>query len=99
MKISKYFVALLFSGASLFALAGCGGNDSKSSSVPAPSALSYTSPVTATQGTAMTSLTPTVTGTVTGYSVSPALPAGLSLNTSSGAVSGTPTAKIGRAHV
>lgn len=92
MKISKYFVALLFSGASLFALAGCGGSDSKSSSVPAPSALSYTSPVTATQGTAMTSLTPTVTGTVTGYSVSPALPAGLSLNTTSGAVSGTPTA-------
>jgi hypothetical protein len=92
VKISKYFVALLFSGALLFALTGCGGGGSKSSPVAAPSALSYTSPVTTTQGTAMTSLSPTVTGTVTGYSVSPALPAGLSLNTTSGAVSGTPTA-------
>ncbi len=95
MKISKYFVALLFSGAPLFALTGCGGGSgsgSGSSSVAAPSALSYTSPVTATQGTALTSLTPKVTGTVTGYSVSPALPAGLSLNATSGAVSGTPTA-------
>jgi hypothetical protein len=90
VKISKYFAVLLLSGAPLFALTGCG--DGKSSPVAAPSALSYTSPVTATQGTAMTSLTPTVTGTVTGYSVSPALPAGLSLNTTSGAVSGTPTA-------
>jgi hypothetical protein len=30
-------------------------------------------------------------GSVTGYSVSPALPAGLSLNTTSGVISGTPT--------
>src|SRR6267142_6447909 len=77
---------------SLFALPGCGGSDGKSSAVPAPSALSYTSPVTATQGAAIASLAPTVTGTVTGYAVSPALPAGLSLNTTSGVVSGTPTA-------
>ncbi len=33
---------------------------------------------------------PTVTGTVTGYSVSPALPAGVSLNPSTGLISGTP---------
>jgi Putative Ig domain len=92
VKISKYFVALLFSAAPLLALTGCGGGDSKSSSIPAPSALSYTSPVTATQGTTITSLTPTITGTVTSYSVSPALPAGLSLSATSGAVSGTPTA-------
>jgi hypothetical protein len=90
VKISKYFAVLLLSGAPLFALTGCGGGG-KSSPVAAPSALSYTSPVTTTQGTAMTALTPTVTGTVTAYSVSPALPAGLSLSTS-GAVSGTPTA-------
>jgi hypothetical protein len=32
-----------------------------------------------------------VTGTVTGYSVSPTLPAGLSLNTSTGVISGTPS--------
>ena len=39
----------------------------------------------------MTAITPTVTGTVTSYSVSPALPAGLSLNASNGQISGTPT--------
>jgi hypothetical protein len=37
-------------------------------------------------------LTPTVTGTVTSWAVSPALPAGLSLETSTGVISGTPTA-------
>jgi hypothetical protein len=35
---------------------------------------------------------PTVSGTVTGYSVSPALPAGLTLDPTSGAISGTPLA-------
>jgi YVTN family beta-propeller protein len=37
------------------------------------------------------SLSPTVTGTVTSYVVSPALPAGLALNSSTGVISGTPT--------
>ncbi|RZJ67917.1 MAG: T9SS type A sorting domain-containing protein [Flavobacterium sp.] len=58
----------------------------------APTALSYTSPNTFTVGTAIANLNPTVTGTVTSYSVSPALPAGLSLNTTTGVISGTPTA-------
>ncbi len=58
---------------------------------PPPSNLSYPSPNTFTQGVAITNLNPTVTGTVTSYSVSPALPAGLSLNTSTGVISGTPT--------
>jgi hypothetical protein len=35
---------------------------------------------------------PTVSGTVTGYSVSPALPAGVALDPTSGAISGTPLA-------
>jgi len=43
-------------------------------------------------GTPVSSLMPTVTGTVTSYSVSPALPLGLTLNTSSGVISGTPSA-------
>ncbi len=43
-------------------------------------------------GQAVATDMPTVTGTVTGYSVSPTLPAGLSLSTSTGAISGTPTA-------
>ena len=41
----------------------------------------------------MTTATPSVSGgTVTSWSVSPALPAGLSLDNSTGAISGTPTA-------
>ncbi len=61
--------------------------------VAPPSALNY-STVTAVYGlnAAITANTPTVTGTVTSYSVSPALPAGLTLNTTSGVISGTPTA-------
>jgi hypothetical protein len=39
----------------------------------------------------MTPARPTVTGTVTSYSVAPALPLGLSLNSTSGEISGTPT--------
>jgi hypothetical protein len=54
--------------------------------------LSYASPQTYTVGTAIATLTPTVTGTVTTYTVAPALPAGLSLDAVSGAISGTPTA-------
>jgi len=58
-----------------------------------PSALSYTpSLASGTVGTPISSLTPAVTGTVTSYSVSPALPLGLSLDTSSGVISGTPSA-------
>jgi len=58
-----------------------------------PSALSYTpSLASGTVGTPISSLTPTVTGTVTSYSVSPALPLGLTLNASSGVISGTPSA-------
>jgi hypothetical protein len=59
----------------------------------APSSLSYTpSSISGTVGVAISSLTPTVTGTVDTYSVSPALPSGLSINASSGVISGTPTA-------
>jgi hypothetical protein len=62
-------------------------------SVPPPSGLSYSpSSASGTVGTAIGSLTPTVTGTVTSYSVSPALPLGLSLDESSGVISGTPSA-------
>jgi hypothetical protein len=61
----------------------------------APSNLSYsTSTVSGTVGTAISSLTPTVTGTVDTYSVSPTLPAGLSINASSGVISGTPTGVV-----
>jgi hypothetical protein len=85
----------------LFALAACGGGGGGGGDGggggTAPSALTYTSPVTATVGTALAALSPTVTGTVSSYSVSPALPAGLSLNTVTGVISGTPTATAAQA--
>jgi hypothetical protein len=59
--------------------------------IPPPSNLSYTYQSTYIQGTPITPLTPQVTGTVTQYSILPALPAGLSLNTTTGVISGTPT--------
>ena len=60
----------------------------------APSSLTYSpNSFTLTKGTAMTTVTPTVNGgTITSWSVSPSLPAGLSLDSSTGAISGTPTA-------
>ncbi|MDZ4724658.1 MAG: Ig domain-containing protein [Leptospira sp.] len=57
-----------------------------------PSALSYTgSPFTFTQNATITNLTPTVTGTPVSYAISPALPTGLSMSTTTGVISGTPT--------
>lgn len=79
----------------ILTLASCGGGGG--TGVAAPSALSYTSPTQATADTALTPLSPTVTGTVTNYSVTPALPAGLSLNMTSGVISGTPTASAAQA--
>ena len=74
-----------------------GGTDTASITIVvndiAPS-ISYGSPsLSLTNGTAMTTETVTSTGgAVVSYSVSPSLPAGLSLDTSTGAISGTPTA-------
>jgi len=60
----------------------------------APSALTYSSnPATYRKGAAITNNTPTSSGgAVVSYGVSPALPAGLTLNTTNGVISGTPTA-------
>ena len=55
--------------------------------VTAPSTLSYTTPNIFTKDSAITPLSPTVTGTVTSYSVSPSLPTGLSLDTTTGIIS------------
>jgi subtilisin-like proprotein convertase family protein len=59
----------------------------------APFSLSYSSnPATYTKDTAISNKTPTISGgAVVSYAVSPALPAGLTLNTSTGIISGTPT--------
>jgi len=63
----------------------------------APSSLSYNSPNVYTKNTIITSLTPTITGQNITYSVSPSLPSGLSLDTSTGIISGTPTETSGLA--
>jgi uncharacterized protein (TIGR03118 family) len=77
-------------------LAACGGGGYNGSSnnaaaVVAPTALSYTTPATATIGVAASGITPTVTGKVTSYTVTPALPAGLILDAATGAITGTAT--------
>lgn len=72
-------------------LVGCGGGDDDPPP-SAPSALSYASPQSLRLNAAMPVITPTVTGRVVSFSVSPSLPAGISLNTTTGQISGTPTA-------
>jgi hypothetical protein len=55
-------------------------------------AISYSTPAVFTVNTAITTLSPTNTGgKAMSYVVSPALPAGLSLDTNTGLISGTPT--------
>lgn len=62
-------------------------------SASAPSGLSYPqSSYTFTAGVAITPQSPTVTGCVSSYSINPALPGGLNFSTSTGVISGTPSA-------
>lgn len=58
-----------------------------------PPVFSYWTPDAFTVNTPITTLTPSISGTTpTGYTVSPALPPGLSLNPTTGAITGTATA-------
>jgi len=61
---------------------------------PPPSGLTYASnPASYTVGVAITPNTPSSSGgAASSYAVSPALPAGLTLNTTTGVITGTPTA-------
>jgi hypothetical protein len=66
--------------------------------VAAPSNLVYPqTTITAIVAQAIALDTPTVTGTVANFAVSPALPAGLSLNSSTGTILGTPTTTAAQA--
>jgi heat shock protein HslJ len=56
-----------------------------------PSNLGYTATNNFTLNAPIVPLNPTVNGNVTSYAISPALPSGLSLNTTTGIISGTPT--------
>jgi hypothetical protein len=63
---------------------------------PQPNSLSYTgSPFTFNTCVAITLLAPSVINYVREYSVSPVLPAGLSIDTTTGIISGTPTGATG----
>ncbi|HXA13352.1 MAG TPA: putative Ig domain-containing protein [Mycobacterium sp.] len=56
-----------------------------------PSHLSYLSPAKGTVGAALTPLRPKISGSVEHYSVSPALPTGVVLDSASGLIAGTPS--------
>jgi len=75
---------------------GCAGSTTftlEVFSAVAPSALSYTpASQTVRQATAITAMTPTISGGTPTYTISPALPEGLSINATTGVISGTLTA-------
>ena len=80
-------------------LAACGGGTSGSPPpapvpvpvpMPVPTALVYPSPIQSTYAVAIAPVVPVVVGTVTSYSVTPALPSGLTLDATTGVISGTP---------
>jgi hypothetical protein len=76
----------------LMAISSCGGGSGNGTpSMPAPSGLSFPSPPAFTIKVAISALNPTVTGTVSSYTVTPKLPAGLSMGAATGIISGTPT--------
>jgi len=91
----------LFLAGSLFVSLGCGGGGGGSSTpaLQGPANLTYaTNPAVFSVGQAITADLPSFTGgTPTLYTVTPSLPAGLSLSSSTGAVSGTPTAITAKA--
>jgi beta-glucosidase len=78
----------------------CGGssNSPPGDNPVGPSGLSYAqAEIVAIQGVAIAPDTATVTGTVSAWKVSPALPDGLSLGSTDGAISGTPLSVSPRA--
>ena len=90
---------LVLCGFLCIACIACSGGGDGGSTTPltAPSALSYASPQSFLRGQAIAPLDPTVTGTVSVYAVTPALPAKLDLNTASKRISGSPRVATGEA--
>lgn len=73
-------------------LFGCSGSKSNPPQIAAPSSLIYSlSTITAIVGQTISTSIPSVSGSVSAYSIRPALPPGLTLDSITGAISGTPT--------
>ena len=85
----------LVSGFAAVLMVACGGDGS---SIPAPSGLTYTVPSAFVVNSPIAPLSPSLAGTATSFSVSPVLPAGLALDTTSGVISGTPTQVTAKAN-
>ena len=94
MEFWRPLESVTFKRQLLLLLAACGGGGGDSGSPAAPAALSYPAPQTFTVGVLIMPLSPSVTGTVTSYSSAPALPAGVTLNATTGLISGTPTSAV-----
>ena len=95
--------SVVYSGAGykiVISYVGGTGNDVVLTAVFPPGNLTYsTNPASYVTGTAITPNSPTSSGSpVVSYSVSPGLPAGLSLNTSTGVITGTPTTATAQAN-
>lgn len=78
---------LMLGLAALFSACGGGGSDAP----PPPTSLNYSAPASVDVGE-IVQWNPTVSGIVGQYSVTPALPSGLTLNTSTGVIAGSPSA-------
>ena len=85
--------------ATLVAACNCGSTSGSDAGTGAPSNLTYSSnPASYTVGTTITPNDPSSGGgAVASYAVSPALPGGLGLDTTTGIISGTPTAPAAQA--
>jgi len=95
LRLSRFLATPVLAVALGLALAGHGtAAQAATTAYPdPPTGLSYAQgTIAATVGQAVATDLPTVTGTVTTYTAAPALPAGLSLNGATGAISGTPGA-------
>lgn len=95
------FLAISWQGCALSFNRPLAGLSATSSTAPAPTTwadLSYAAPKAAyPRSFAIPANAPSVSGAGLSFSISPALPTGLSLDTTNGVISGTPTANTGAA--